>query len=64
MVRAKRQVLDSTPQERINLDENAKEYLKSTLTIAKAQDMKFPVKMIQKLWPNATGLLSTIIMLP
>ena len=64
LVRAKRQVLDSTPQQRLKLDQNAKEYLKSTLTIAKAQQMQFPVQFINKLWPNAAGLLYTIIMLP
>ena len=63
LVRAKRQVLDSTPQERLNLDENAKDYLKSALTVQKALQLAFPVRVIKELWPNETGLLFTIIML-
>ena len=63
LVRAKRQVLDASPQERLELDTNAKEYLQSKLTVDQAQELKFPVEFIKELWPNETGLLFTNIML-
>ena len=51
LVRAKRQLLDSALQERSNLDEYAKDYLKSALALQQAK----------QLWHNATGLSFTIV---
>ena len=62
LVRAKREVLDVTPQQRTNLDADAKKYL-STLNIEQAQQLGFPVHVIKQIWPDATGLSFTIFML-